>query len=220
MNRISSLLDYNNTNSFVNAIRRRRHQIFIEFLRTLPQKTFHILDVGGDYHYWVQNHLDTGGLSARIVLLNLRSSLPADADRRFSEIIGDARQIPFQDKKFDVVFSNSVIEHLLPGDQRLMSKEVARVGCHYFIQTPYRYFPLDPHTYIPFFPVLPLWAKAALIRCFPIYWHQKQGSWEKSLKEAQNINMLSLSMFKRLFPEAAIHREMLLGLCKSLIAIY
>src|ERR1019366_4814761 len=46
-----------------------------------------------------------------------------------SWVAGDGRTLPFRDEAFDVVFSNSVIEHV--GDapaQRRFAREVARVG--------------------------------------------------------------------------------------------
>ncbi|MEM2045934.1 MAG: class I SAM-dependent methyltransferase, partial [Candidatus Bathyarchaeia archaeon] len=57
-------------------------------------------------------------------------------------IIGDARCMPFKDKSFDVVFSNSVIEHVGNyDDQKMCAEEIRRVGKCYFVQTPNFYFP-------------------------------------------------------------------------------
>src|ERR1017187_2845994 len=65
-------------------------------------------------------------------------------------VAGDGRAVPFRDAAFDVVFSNSVIEHV--GDaqsQRAFAREVARVGRAYWVQTPNRWFPVEQHLLTP-----------------------------------------------------------------------
>jgi SAM-dependent methyltransferase len=42
-------------------------------------------------------------------------------------VVGDARQLPFADGSFDVVFSYSVLQHLSKPDVRLAAGEIARV---------------------------------------------------------------------------------------------
>ncbi|MBC8844888.1 class I SAM-dependent methyltransferase, partial [Escherichia coli] len=60
------------------------------------------------------------------------------------------------DQQFDIVFSNSVIEHLYTWEnQEKMAKEVLRVGKYHFIQTPNYWFPIEPHWVFPFFQFLP-----------------------------------------------------------------
>ena len=62
----------------------------------------------------------------------------------------------FTTGEFDVVFSNSVIEHVGDfDDQRRMADEVRRVGRRFFVQTPNRWFPLEVHTRLPFVHWLP-----------------------------------------------------------------
>jgi len=85
-----------------------------------------------------------------ITLVNLEpenASLP-----NTTSIAGDARKIEAEDSRVDVVFSNSVIEHVGANqDQMQMAQEVRRVGKRYFIQTPNKYFPLEPHFLFPLF---------------------------------------------------------------------
>ncbi|MFC1468038.1 class I SAM-dependent methyltransferase [Verrucomicrobiota bacterium] len=71
------------------------------------------------------------------------------------------------DKSFDLAFPNSVIEHV--GDfekQQQMANEIRRVAESYWVQTPYKHFPLEVHMMFPFFQYLPLKVRAWLgVRC-------------------------------------------------------
>jgi 2-polyprenyl-3-methyl-5-hydroxy-6-metoxy-1,4-benzoquinol methylase len=123
----------------------------------------------------------------------------------------DGTHLPFADSEFDVAFSNSVIEHVPPSLQSAFASEIRRVAPRYFVQTPNRYFPIEPHYQLPLFQFLPERARRALNRRFTLGW-QPKGEWEE-------INLLTASDLRRLFPDAEIHRERLLGLTKSLIAV-
>ncbi|HYN82703.1 MAG TPA: class I SAM-dependent methyltransferase [Gemmatimonadaceae bacterium] len=94
----------------------------------------------------------------RVTLLNTQHQKVSSS--RFLSAVGDARFIPqFATGSFDVVFSSSVIEHV--GDyatQRRMADEIQRVGKRYFVQTPNKRFPLEPHFLFPWFQYLPLGA--------------------------------------------------------------
>jgi len=109
------------------------------------------------------------------------------------------------------VFSNSVIEHVPQDLQAAFAAEISRVGQRYFVQTPNRNFPIEPHYQFPFFQFLPLRLQRALNRRFTLGW-QKKGEWEE-------ITLLSARQLKRLFPDAEIHRERIFGLTKSLMAV-
>ncbi|WP_255695553.1 methyltransferase domain-containing protein [Rhodohalobacter sp. 614A] len=58
--------------------------------------------------------------------------------KQFQYVQGDALDMHmFEDKSFDVVFSNSVIEHVGSFEnQRRFADEVRRVGKAYWVQTP------------------------------------------------------------------------------------
>lgn len=71
-------------------------------------------------------------------------------------VVGDAARLDYPHDAFDVVFSNSVIEHLGGVDaQRAMAREVQRVASLYYVQTPNRYFPIEPHFLFPCAQFLP-----------------------------------------------------------------
>jgi hypothetical protein len=79
------------------------------------------------------------------------------------------------------------------------------------VQTPNKFFPIEPHYQVPLFQFLPRRARMALNRRFSLGW-QGKGHWEE-------ITLLSAGDLKRLFPGAEIRREKVLGLTKSLIAV-
>jgi SAM-dependent methyltransferase len=69
---------------------------------------------------------------------------------------GDALELPFEDRSFDVVFSNAVIEHVGGADeQRRFVAEALRVAPRAFVTTPNRWFPIEVHTRLPLVHWLP-----------------------------------------------------------------
>ena len=64
---------------------------------------------------------------------------------------------------------------------------------------------------MPLFQFFPRRARQALNRRFTLGW-QAKGEWEE-------INLLSAADLRRLFPDAEIMRERVLGLTKSLMAV-
>jgi SAM-dependent methyltransferase len=123
----------------------------------------------------------------------------------------DGTQLPFEDDEFPVVFSNSVIEHVPRDLQVNFANEIRRVGRRYFVQTPNRYFPIEPHYQAPLVQFLPRRWRLWLNQHVTLGWRTK-GEWEE-------IELLSAKELSRLFPDAEIHRERLFGLTKSLMAV-
>jgi SAM-dependent methyltransferase len=72
-------------------------------------------------------------------------------------VIADGRELPFEDRQFDLGFSNAVVEHVAGGraGQRRFVAELCRVAGRVFVTTPNRFFPLDPHSRLPFVHWLP-----------------------------------------------------------------
>lgn len=132
---------------FSSRTRRRRMRKFTETLQ-IDQGT-RVLDLGGQPAIW-----DTVEKPLDITILNLpgiaQTSHPTHHDIRFME--GDAcNVVGMEEKSFDIVFSNSVIEHVGNADFRArFAKEVRRLGKSYWVQTPSRCFPIEPHNGMPF----------------------------------------------------------------------
>lgn len=66
------------------------------------------------------------------------------------------KPLPFADGQFDILFCSAVLEHVGGfRDQEFFLQECMRVSKKIFLTTPYRYFPLEMHTFIPFLHWLP-----------------------------------------------------------------
>lgn len=213
---IKGLADNSSGTSLATRMRRARFALFLSLLDNLDGHV-EILDIGGTQEFWT---LMTGGDpgEVRVTLLNIEHQPVSSA--KFVSAVGDARAMPeFADKSFDVVFSNSVIEHVGSyAEQRRMANEVIRVGKRYFVQTPNKRFPLEPHFLFPFFQYLPHEARAQLVHRFDIGWYKRIPSLERARAEVKSIQLLTRRRFSDLFPGARIHDEKLLGLTKSFVA--
>ena len=213
---IKGLADNSSDTSLATRMRRARFALFLSLLQKLRGHV-EILDIGGTQEFWT---LMTGGDpgDVRVTLLNIEHQ-PVTSSK-FVSAVGDARDMPqFADKSFDVVFSNSVIEHVGDyADQRRMANEVMRVGKRYFVQTPNRRFPLEPHFLFPFFQYLPDEVRAQMVHRFDVGWYKRIPSLEKARAEVRSIQLLTRQRFTDLFPNATLHEEKLLGLTKSFVA--
>jgi hypothetical protein len=213
---VPKILDYNNPGSLVNELRKRRFERFLSLIRPLP-RPLTILDVGGEEYIWTAMGFGSDS-SITVTLLNLypiETSYPS-----FKSIVGDARAMAcFDDKEFDVVFSNSVIEHVGgPDDMQRMAAEVERVGKSYFIQTPNRYFPIEPHFLFPFFQFLPLRLQVFLACHISLGYFKKFADPKEAKEEIRAIQLVSIADMRRFFPGAEILEERVAGLTKSLMA--
>ena len=95
--------------------------------------------------------------------------------------------------------------------QEAMAEQVRRVAPRYWVQTPNFWFPIEPHYQMPLVHFLPERALRALNRRFTMGFRTK-GEWYET-------TLLTVDDLRRLFPEAAIHREKRFGLTKSLMAV-
>src|SRR5262249_1574658 len=139
------------------AFRRRRFGLFLRLIDQVLEvrETCRILDIGGEPGYWDNLADMLEGRQWQVTLVNLQA-FPVD-EARFSSITGDARNLrAFDDMSFDVVHSNSVIEHVGRWhDMQAMAHEVRRLAPSYFVQTPYFWFPIEPHCATAFFHWMP-----------------------------------------------------------------
>lgn len=207
------LADNRNQNSLATKMRKKRTAFFEELLAPL-EKPIRILDVGGTEQFWKMFAESDDKL---ITLLNLEAASVSLSN--CVSVEGDACHLDFTDGSFDVVFSNSVIEHVGGyEDQAQMAKEACRVGKRYFVQTPNKYFPIEPHFVFPFYQFLPFSLRVWLLQNFNLGWFQKTPSKFDAEQIVSSIRLIDKREFSRLFPEAKIYEEKIFGLTKSFVA--
>ncbi|MEA2478719.1 MAG: hypothetical protein QOJ07_641 [Thermoleophilaceae bacterium] len=180
--------------------RRRRHATFVRSVGLLGSDR--VLDVGcGSAGLRALDHgrHDIVGLD--------RLPQPRYAGGAEAFVQGDALAMPFADGEFAVAYCNSLIEHLDPADRPRLAAEVRRVSDRWFVQTPNRWFPVEPHVLLPLFQFLPRSLRRRLWR------------FGASGGEFEDIALLDARELAELFPDAVIVRERFGPLTKSLMAI-
>jgi len=114
--------------------REKRFRYFEDKIRStfLGKNEIRILDVGGTQKYWEDKKI-VQEMNLHITILNLEK-IPVSGDH-FHSVAGDATNLSeYGDNSFDLVFSNSVIEHLYTWEnQQKMAAEIRRVGKKYFV---------------------------------------------------------------------------------------
>jgi ubiquinone/menaquinone biosynthesis C-methylase UbiE len=176
-------------------LRAQKCEIFFAALDPSPYDS--LLDVGGS----------TGILGEfeklyrffhSVQVVNLDGQCFRDVRLRHVQFdIGDGCSLRYPDSSFDWVFSNAVIEHVGNRARQIQfASEIQRVARKgYFVATPNRYFPIDPHTLLPCFQFLkPAWQRR-ICRFSPGY-----------LKHFEPINLLSERDLSEMFPDAKLHK--------------
>jgi SAM-dependent methyltransferase len=125
--------------------RRRRHERFFK-LTGLPQGG-RVLDVGcGRIGLRaLEPELDITGVDIAPCPGYPGPFVQADA----------ADGLPYADDEWDLVYCNSVIEHVPPARRAAFAAELRRVGRGWYVQTPAWSFPIEPHALLPFAHWLP-----------------------------------------------------------------
>ena len=184
-------------------------------LLDVPAST--VLDVGGVAHWWSV----VNPRARSITIINLDNRHQQTCERAgYTFMAVDGRNMPFADQQFDLVHSNSVIEHVGSfEDQRRFASEMMRCGRAIYMQTPNRWFPVEPHLMTVFIHWLPFRVKRHLVR-----WLSGWG-WIKRPSQAQvdefltDIRLLSRREVETLFPNCPMQNEMFLGLVKSFVVV-
>ncbi len=196
------------------AGRRKFYQAFMDSMNPTAETT--ILDVGvtpdqsaADSNYFEKWYPHTQRLTATSIedAAHLEISHPG---LTFVQTSGES--LPFEDGQFDIAFSTAVVEHV--GDrasQRAFVHELLRVSKRFFITTPNRWYPVELHTYYPFFHWLPQHVHQRALRMVG-----KEG-WSHT----ENLNLLDARQLAALFPagtDPTITGIRLFGMRSNLIA--
>ena len=204
-----------------NRFRQRRLARFLALVDEVVavKGSCRILDVGGRHAYWQALEPLWRDRPCHITLVNLASETVSD--RRFASIAGDACDLArFGDRSFDLVHSNSVIEHVGRWqDQRRMADEVRRLAPRYFVQTPNFWFPIEPHFRVPLIHWLPEPWRVGIVMRHACGFYPRARSRDEARRILDDARLLDCGAMAELFPDAAIERERFAGFTKSLIAI-
>ena len=209
MNLFNNIANNDEPTSMSALLRKKRFEAFIRILNV--SKADKIIDIGGYERIWEGTEFEEN-----VTLLNLK--FPEKRNPKFKYIECDACNIKnVADRSFDVAFSNSVIEHV--GNfqrQKDFSKEVLRISKKYWIQTPYKYFPIEPHLLFPFFDLLPIKLK----KIVALNWKYSHLYRSKAdiPDELSRLRLLTKREMKILFPGSSLYYEKFLGMTKSITA--
>ena len=201
--------------------RQRKLDLFFHIMKPAPQ--WRVLDLGGEAPNEHQPHkqlLDTYPHRDRLVLVNLfypNVQRAAEVLPGLTAICGNGLQLPFADKSFDVCYCNAVVEHLFSeANQIAFAAEIMRVSKSWFVTTPNRWFPFEPHMRLPF------------ITWFPQKWQHRIGyhfgyhHLRKRYKKGTDfseVRLISRGQLKALFPGSQVVRNGTVGFTPTFIAV-
>ncbi|GII53520.1 hypothetical protein Pth03_19090 [Planotetraspora thailandica] len=194
--------------------RARRWQWFAQSFPGLEDMS--VIDLGGTASAWLRAPIRP----AHVQIVNLETP-PADLPPWLKADVADACDLPqnILGTKYDLVFSNAVIEHVGGHLRRqLFADAVHRLAERHWVQTPYRYFPVEPHFLFPGFQYLPIAARTALLRRWPLV-HTPTSDRDAARNIVMEVELLSITEMRHYFPTSQIRFERLAGMVKSVIAV-
>jgi len=183
-----------------------------------------ILDIGGTTEYWKileDNYLRK--FNVKITLLNLPSTKIVKDTKFIKHISTDATNSIWKKlnhNKFDLIHSNSVIEHVGELDKmRKFALNITSFRGGYYVQTPNYWFPIEPHSMTVFFHWLPVPVRVFLVKKFQLgHWKKARTSFEAN-EIVNSARLLDKAQFSRMFFDAEIIPEKFFFLTKSYVAI-
>lgn len=203
--------------AFQRLFRGRRMRRFWRSFEPEPATT--VLDIGGTPQIWRLTKMR----DVRLTLLNLEEHVPTAGPHTlgftFKYVQGNALGLPFVDREFDITFSNSVIEHVGDyEDQRKFADEARRVGVGVWIQTPARFFPVEPHFVAPFVHYVPAAWRPVLVKYLSLWSYTTRPS-DRDIRSALGrVRLVTRREMQELFPDCVILTERFFLLPKAFIA--
>lgn len=218
--------DSNDKDSASARARARRVRLFAAALdgiytRRGAARGLRILDIGGTIGFWRMNAAYIPShLVREIEVVNLPPIKEQDVRIDGLRIISyegnalDARSL--RSDHYDVVHSNSVIEHV--GNlsaQKAFGDNVRALGDYHFIQTPCRTFPIEPHFYFPFYALFPLSVRGFLHRHLNLGFVGREKDWLLSRIRCEETRLLTRNELAHIFPESECLAERMFLMVKS-----
>jgi hypothetical protein len=173
-----------------------------------------VLDLGGTTVSWRV----LGLRPASVTIVNLDHDGKAPCEPWMEMVDADACAGGFG--KYDLVFSNSLMEHLGGHARRQQFANVVRESAPaWWVQTPYRYFPIEPHWVFPGMQFLPFRTRVMICQ----HWSMLDMPACKDANEAADLvastELISATEMRTYFPTSEIWFERVAGIPKSLVAI-
>ena len=178
-----------------------------------------IIDIGGSELYW--ELLEDNFLESRNVKITLLNLFDYNVINKniFTYARGNGCALKFDENEFDLSFSNSVIEHV--GSYHNMIKfadEIKRVAKIFYCQTPNIWFPLEAHSWFPYFQIMPDPLKFYLVTKFNLGYYTRQENDIDAIKIVTDAKLLSKNLLFSFFKKKGkIINEKFLFFNKSLI---
>jgi len=193
------------------ASRQKRFDLFMNVIR--PKADDKVLDVGaGEGKGRAVNFFeDWYPYQKQLTVLSVEA-MPEFKKRypKIKLVVGDGRALPFADNSFDIYFSNAVLEHVGSFEnQKRFVHEACRVAKKVFIATPYRWFPVDFHTVIPFAHYFPMPMRNIIYKIFG----------RKFYASEESLRLTDIHEIKRMLPSGVkmkIYKQRLLGLVSNI----
>jgi SAM-dependent methyltransferase len=201
--------------------RARKLELFDKIMN--PTSPMKLLDVGAQIHpdnNEVRQLIDIYPWKDNISVVNISAEHIATIKRYYPQIeavVGDACELPWPDKSFDVVYSNAVIEHLGSFEkQKRMAAEIMRVGKRWFVTTPNRWFPFEFHMRLPL--VTWLFGDGYLRIGNIISYNHLRGRYMIGVKRS-DLRLMSASELRKCFPGSNIIKQRVTFMAETLIAV-
>ncbi|GAB2728020.1 class I SAM-dependent methyltransferase [Streptomyces bullii] len=212
----TTIADPSRPGSLAHSARSRRWQELLRCFPDLPE--MRVLDLGGTPASWRGAPVRP----AQVVTVNLDPHTAREAEPGITAVVADACGpcLPgrFSAERFDLVYSNSVLEHVGGHYRRRQFTDTVHAqGTHHWIQTPYRYFPVEPHWLFPGLQWLPFRARVAVSQYWPLG-HIRRAGRADAVRDVQEVELLSVTEMRSYFPASDIWIERFAGLPKSLVA--
>lgn len=215
---------YANSQSIEFRLRARRFAHVRRLIETILDERGRadILDLGGTETYWRIGADFIRANRHRLSITLINPEPQAIQDRKvfsFHEASATDRTL-FADRGFDLVHSNSVIEHVGGWEAfEDFAANARRLAPRYYIQTPNHWFPYEPHFRLPGFQYLSAAMRARLIMRFSLGFFRRVGTRAEGDDVIRHHRLLSTREMQRLFPDGVIFHERVFGLNKSIIAM-
>lgn len=223
--RLTDTADPNSLSSRLRARRDVRLRALVGAVHAV-KGAVRIIDMGGTPEYWQRVGIDfLRSHRVQITITNLHETELARGSRDvdiFTFGTGDACDLKdIADNSFDIAHSNSVIEHVVTWEKmERFAAETRRVASWHYVQTPYFWFPIDPHFYkMPFFHWMPPSVRAKLLMRFPLAHAGCVPTLGKAYRIVEGAKLLDAAQMRILFPDSSLSFERFFGLPKSMIAI-